>query len=151
MTAAVVLLILVFLAVLPHLIPGDPIETTLGPRATEEQMLQVRQEMGIDDPVLVQAGSFVWNALQGDLGRDFATNRPVSAMLAQAVPHTMALAFAALVLAVLLGIPFGVLAATKPDSLLDRITSVISVSFITMPSYVMGLFQIGRASCRERV
>ncbi len=140
MTAAVVLLILVFLAVLPHLIPGDPVETILGPRATEEQMLQVRQEMGIDDPVLVQAGSFVWNALQGDLGRDFATNRPVSAMLAQAVPHTMALAFAALVLAVLLGIPFGVLAATKPDSLLDRLTSVVSVSFITMPSFVMGLF-----------
>src|SRR5690625_1196299 len=140
MTFAVVLLILLFLAVLPHVIPGDPVENILGPRATEDRILQVRQEMGIDDPILVQAGNFIWNAFQGDLGRDFATNRPVTAMLAQAVPHTMALAFAALALAVLLGIPFGVLAATKPDSLLDRITSVISVSFITMPSYVMGLF-----------
>lgn len=140
MTLAVVLLILLFLAVLPHVIPGDPVENILGPRATEDRILQVRQEMGIDDPVLVQAGSFIWNAIQGDLGRDFATNRPVTAMLAQAVPHTMALAFAALALAVLLGIPFGVLAATKPDSLLDRLTSVASVSFITMPSFVVGLF-----------
>lgn len=140
MTFAVVLLILLFLAVVPHLIPGDPVENILGPRATDARIEQVREEMGIDDPILVQAGSFIWNAVQGDLGRDFATNRPVTTILAQAVPHTMALAFAALGMAVLLGIPFGVLAAAKPDSLLDRVTSVASVSFITVPSYVMGLF-----------
>lgn len=140
MTFAVVLLVLLFLAVVPHLIPGDPVENILGPRATEEGIAQVREEMGIDDPILVQAGSFIWNAAQGDLGRDFATNRGVTTILAQAVPHTMALAFVSLGLAVLLGIPFGVLAATKPDSLLDRVTSVLSVSFITVPSYVMGLF-----------
>lgn len=140
MTFAVVLLVALFLATIVHLVPGDPVENLLGPRATEARILQVREEMGLDDPIHVQVVSFVWNGLQGDLGRDFATNRPVTQLIANALPHTLILAVASLAMAFLLGVPLGVLAATKPDSLLDRFTSVVSVSFITMPSYVTGLF-----------
>ncbi len=140
MTVAVVLLVTLFLAGVVHLIPGDPVELLLGPRATDEMIANAREEMGLDDPIVVQVASFVWNAAQGDLGRDFATQRPVSMLVSNATFHTMSLAFLSLLLSVGLGIPLGVLAATKPDSLLDRTTSVISVSFITMPSYVTGLF-----------
>jgi peptide/nickel transport system permease protein len=140
MTVAVVLLVMVFLAGIVHLIPGDPVENILGPRATERQIALVRAEMRLDDPIHVQVASFMWNAVQGDLGRDFATNRPVTSLLRNVLPHTLVLAFASLGVAFLLGIPLGVLAATKPDSLLDRTTSLLSVSFITMPSYVTGLF-----------
>lgn len=140
MTFAVVLLVMVFLAAIVHVIPGDPVTIILGPRATEARIAQVQTEMGLDDPIYVQVASFIGTALQGDLGRDFANNRPVTSILALALPHTVALAFSALGLAILIGIPFGVLAATKPDSLLDRVTSLMSVSFITVPSYVMGLF-----------
>jgi len=140
MTFTVVLVVMVFLAGIVHLIPGDPVTIMLGPRATESAIAQVQAEMGLDDPVYVQVGSFIGNAFRGDLGRDFVNNRSVTSMLAVALPHTLALAFSALALAVLLGIPFGVLAATKPDSLLDRVTSIVSVAFITPPSYVVGLF-----------
>ena len=140
MTVAVVLLVTLFLAGIVHLIPGDPVELMLGPRATDQMIENAQQEMGLDDPIPVQVGSFIWNALQGDLGRDFATHRPVTMLVGSATAHTMALAFSSLFLSVVLGIPLGVLAATKPDSLLDRFTSVVSVSFITMPSYVTGLF-----------
>jgi peptide/nickel transport system permease protein len=140
MTFAVVLLVALFLATIVHLVPGDPVENLLGPRATEARILQVREEMGLDDPIHVQVVSFVWNGLQGDLGRDFATNRPVTQLIANALPHTLILAVASLAMAFLLGVPLGVLAATKPDSLLDRFTSVVSVAFVTMPSYVTGLF-----------
>ena len=140
MTVAVVLLVTLFLAGIVHLIPGDPVELLLGPRATDEMIANAQEEMGLDDPIVVQVASFIWNAAQGDLGRDFATQRPVSMLVGNATFHTMSLAFLSLLLSVGLGIPLGVLAATKPDSLLDRVTSVISVSFITMPSYVTGLF-----------
>ena len=140
MTLAVVLLVMLFLAGIVHLIPGDPVELILGPRATEARIAQVHEEMGLGDPVVVQIAAFIWNALQGDLGRDFATNRPVTSLIANVLPHTLTLAIASLGMAFVLGIPLGVLAATKPDSLLDRVTSLISVSFITWPSYVTGLF-----------
>jgi peptide/nickel transport system permease protein len=139
MTFAVVLLVALFLAAIVHLVPGDPVENLLGPRATQARIEQVRVEMGLDDPIPVQVGSFVWGAVRGDLGRDFATNRPVTQLIANALPHTLTLAIASLTMAFVLGVPLGVLAATRPDSLLDRMTSVVSVSFITMPSYVTGL------------
>lgn len=140
MTVAVVLVVMTFLAAIVHLIPGDPVENILGPRAPAGRIAQVQEEMGLNDPVYVQVGAFLWNAVQGDLGRDFATNRPVTSLIANALPHTLVLAITALGLAFVIGIPLGVLAATKPDSLLDRVTSVVSVSFITVPSYVSGLF-----------
>ncbi|MFP4634703.1 MAG: ABC transporter permease [Nitriliruptoraceae bacterium] len=140
MTFAVVLLVTLFLASMVHLIPGDPIELLLGPRATDEMIANAQEEMGLNEPIWAQVGQFMWNAAQGDLGNDLANNRPVSMLVGNAAVHTMTLAFFSLFLSVALGIPFGVLAATKPDSLLDRFTSVVSVSFITMPSYVTGLF-----------
>ncbi|CAN5369997.1 ABC transporter permease [soil metagenome] len=140
MTVAVLLVVMVFLAGIVHLIPGDAATLILGPRASEALVERVRSEMGLGDPVLVQIGSFMWNALQGDLGRDFITNRSVTSMVLNALPHTLVLAFVSLGMAIVAGIPLGVLAATRPDSLLDRFTSIASVSFITMPSYVMGLF-----------
>lgn len=140
MTAMVVLLVMLFLAGIVHLVPGEPATLILGPRASDAMIESVRAEMGLDDPVLVQVVSFVVNAVQGDLGRDFVSNRPVTDVVANVLPHTIALAVASLALAVLIGVPFGVLAATRPDSLLDRVTSIMSVSFITMPSYVVGLF-----------
>ncbi|MGH3097591.1 MAG: ABC transporter permease, partial [Streptosporangiales bacterium] len=100
---------------------------------------QVREQMGLDEPVWVQVGSFLWNAVQGDLGTDFVSHQPVTQILAAYLPHTVILAFAALGIAALVGIPLGVYAARKPGTIVDAVTSLISVSFITMPSYVSGL------------
>ncbi len=151
MTFLVVIVVMVFLSVLVHLVPGDPAKIILGPRATESLVATVRDEMGLDNPVHVQVWDFVTGALQGDLGRDFLSRVPVSELVLEALPHTIVLAVAAIGLAALLGIPLGVYAATKPNSLLDRVTAVVSVSLITMPYYIAGLFLLLLFSLKWRV
>ena len=139
MSVLVAILAMVFLSSMVHFIPGDPVRTLLGPRATPERSAKVRAEMGLDDPVLVQVYNFVRNALRGDLGRDFVSGREVTVIVAEALPHTFWLAIASLGLASLLGIPLGVYSAARPNSLADRLTSILAISFITLPSYVAAL------------
>jgi peptide/nickel transport system permease protein len=140
MTALVVLLVTTALAGIVHVIPGDPVDLMLGPRASDELAARVRAEMGLDAPILKQVLDFLVGALQGDLGRDFVSNRPVTAMVASALPHTVILALTSLLMAATGGILLGVYAATHPNTWTDRVASLVSVSFVTMPSYVGGLF-----------
>jgi peptide/nickel transport system permease protein len=139
MTAAVVLVVIVFLAVLARIVPGDPVTLIMGPRASPEFAAQVREEMGLDLPVWQQVGSYLGGVLRGDLGDDFISRQPVSEILAANLPHTIILAVTALGIAAAVGIPLGVFAGTRPGSLADSITSLLSVSMITMPSFVSGL------------
>ena len=139
MTIIVVLLAMVFLASLVHVIPGDPVKTILGPRASETLAERVRAEMGLDDPVPVQVFNFIANAVRGDLGQDFVSRLPVTQLLVQVLPHTIILALSSLGLAVLIGVPLGIYSAARPNTWGDRLTGVLSVSFITLPSYVAGL------------
>ncbi len=140
MTAIVLLIVMVFLSILVQFVPGDAARTLLGPRATEDQVLKIRSQMELDQPVHIQVAHFIWNTLHGEFGNDFWTGRPISSYIKDVLGHTAALAFASLGLAVLLGIPLGVFSATHPNSWVDRILAVISISFITLPSYVAGLF-----------
>ena len=140
MAVIVVLLLMVFLSVIVHLIPGDPVRTIMGPRASEELSETVRAEMGLDDPVPVQVYDFVKNAAQGDLGQDFVSHLSVMTLIGEALPHTLILAAAGLGLAAIIGIPLGVFASTRPNSLGDRMAGIVSISFITVPAYVAGLF-----------
>lgn len=140
MTLVVVLLSSIFLASLVHLIPGDPVQVILGPRATVSKSAQVRAEMELDKPVAVQVFNFVTRAAQGNLGKDFASGQPVTSILATALPHTLILAIVGLGLAALIGVPLGVYSATRPGSWIDGLLSLISVSMVTLPSYVAALF-----------
>src|SRR5262245_23567704 len=140
LTVIVVFLAMLFLASLVHFIPGDPVKTILGPRASESMAKRVRAEMELDDPIPVQLYNFMSKALQGDLGHDFVSRKPVTQFVAEALPHTIILAVASLGLAVLVGVPLGIYSAARPNSWGDRLTGVLSVSFITLPSYVAGLF-----------
>jgi peptide/nickel transport system permease protein len=140
MTVLVLLLVTIYLTLLIHVVPGDPAKTLLGPRANPDLIAKVRAAMDLDKPVPVQIGNVVWNLLHGDLGTDVFTGRPIGELIASALPHTLVLAWVSLGLAALIGVPLGVYSATHPDSWLDRITAVFSISFITIPSYVGGLF-----------
>ncbi len=140
MSLIVALLAMTFLVSLVHLIPGDPVRLILGPRASETMSQRVREEMGLDDPVPQQIFDFVRNALRGDLGRDFLSYRPVTSMIRDALPHTIILAVTSLGMAALLGIPLGVYSATRPNTWIDRLTGILSVMCITLPSYVAALF-----------
>ena len=139
MSIVVLLLSLLLLASMVHLIPGDPVKTILGPRASPALSERVRAEMGLDKPILVQVGEFIIKGLQGDLGRDFATGQPVIRLIGFALPHTILLALSSLGLAVLIGVPLGVYSATHPNTWIDRLTGLLSVWCITLPSYVAGL------------
>ena len=139
MTVLVIVLVMTFLGALVHIIPGDPVTLMLGPRATPVLIAQVRSQMELDIPVYAQVGNFMVNAAQGDLGVDFVTDTSVMNLVMQALPPTLALAALSLILAAVFGIPLGILSATRPNSLLDRVTAVFSVSMITIPPYVAGL------------
>lgn len=138
MMLAVLLILSVFLSLLVHIIPGEPARVLLGPRASPEYIEKVREAMYLDYPVHVQTGYFIWDILNGSLGTDVFTGRSINQMVANALPHTIILTFTSVGLAIIFGFPLGVLSASYPNTWLDRLTSLISISFITMPSYVVG-------------
>ena len=140
MTILVLLVVIVFLTLLVHITPGDPAKTLLGPRANEELIAKVRASMDLDKPIHVQIANAVLQTARLDLGTDIFTGRQISELVGAALPHTLILAWVSLGLAALIGVPLGVYSATHPDSWPDRVTAVFSISFITIPSYVAGLF-----------
>ncbi|MGH7339462.1 MAG: ABC transporter permease, partial [Candidatus Rokuibacteriota bacterium] len=104
-----------------HLIPGDPALTMLGERATPEKVAQVRARLGLDRPIWQQYLLYVGNALQGDLGVSIVRGDPVASDLLRRFPATVELAMAAIVVAVVLGIPIGVASAVWRNSVLDSL------------------------------
>ena len=140
MTILVLLLVITFLSLLVHIVPGDPAKTLLGPRANPDLIAKTRAAMDLDKSIPVQVRNFLWNILHGSFGTDVFTGRSIGMLVGSALPHTLVLAWVSLGLAVIVGVPLGVYSATHPDSWLDRITAVVSISFITVPSYVGGLF-----------
>ncbi|MGH9303803.1 MAG: ABC transporter permease [Acidimicrobiales bacterium] len=142
-TAAIVLLIVMaFLAILDRLIPGNPVTYIFGPRATPALIHQVRREMGLDVSVPVQIYQYIFQAVHGNLGVDFVTNQSVSSLVVENLPYTVVLSLSGLGVAVVIGVPLGVLAATRPGGLLDKTIGIVSVSVITAPSFVVGLLLI---------
>lgn len=139
MTLVVIIIVMSFLALLVHLIPGNPVSTIMGPRASPELAQIVRHNMGLDKSVPVQVLDFIGGAFKGELGVDFVSNLPVTTLVADALPQTLALAFTSLLIAVVVGIPVGVFAAKHANGPVDRLLAIASVSFITMPAFVVGL------------
>ncbi len=129
--------ILVFLFL--HLIPGDPAEAMLGDRATAEGVARLRALYRLDDPWPVQYLDYVGRALQGDLGRSIRTNNPVVQELGVRFPATAELTLAAILLATIVGIPAGILSATKRGSLFDHGSMIVALAGVSMPIFWLGL------------
>jgi peptide/nickel transport system permease protein len=125
-----------------QLIPGDPAAVLLGPLATPELRESFRQEMGLDQPVVVQIGRFFARVVTGDLGTDVLTQRPVLTTVAEQMPFTLALIAAGIGWAALLGIPLGCFAAVRRGSLADRVIALLSVSMIAVPSFVIAIYSL---------
>lgn len=138
----VVVIVMAFLAILDRLIPGNPVTYIFGPRANASLIRQVRHEMGLDVSVPVQIYQYIFNAVHGNLGVDFITNQSVSSLVMENLPYTVILAVSGLGLSVIVGVPLGIIAATRPGGLLDRTIAIVSVSVITLPSFVVGLLLI---------
>ncbi|WP_189043503.1 ABC transporter permease [Aliidongia dinghuensis] len=141
-TILVLLCATVLLFALTLLIPGNPAEVLLGPRATPEAVQAYSHAMGLDRPLLERLAIFLGNVLRGDLGRDIISGRPILDLVLEVFPYTLSLTLAAIGLAVLLGVPLGCYAATHPGSLADQVGAVTSVAFIAMPNFVVAVFLV---------
>ncbi|MGI8747857.1 MAG: ABC transporter permease, partial [Deinococcus sp.] len=144
--AGSVLVVLLGLSVLTFLIvqfiPGDPARVVLGVQATDENVAVLRERMGLNRPFWVQYGSWVWNALQGDLGRSLITGQAVTPQIMQRLPATLQLAGLALMIGVLIAFPAGILSALKPGSTTDVVTSVVSQVGVTIPDFWLGILLV---------
>jgi peptide/nickel transport system permease protein len=123
-------------------IPGDPAQLLLGQQATQAQVEQVRENMGLDKPVIVQYGIFLADAVRGDLGDSIVTGRPVTTELLARLPATLELTAFAMLVAILVGVPVGVISAVKQYSLLDKFTSVLALIGISMPIFWLAMILI---------
>ncbi|MCB2136546.1 MAG: ABC transporter permease [Rhodobacteraceae bacterium] len=125
-----------------YLIPGDPAAVALGPRATAAMREALRVKMGLDQPVWVQFWNFFINAWQGDLGNEVLSDRPVSKVVLEQLPYTLALIAGGMVWSVALGIPLGCWAAVKRGGLADRLVGILSVAVIAVPSFVVAIYAL---------
>ncbi|ADO76896.1 ABC transporter permease [Halanaerobium praevalens] len=132
--------VIVFLIV--HLIPGDPAQTMLGERATDQALERLREQMGLNDPLPVQFGSYVKDLLRGDLGRSIMSNNPVSNELSKRFPATLELSFFAIMFAVGIGVPAGIFAAVNQNSWFDNLSMLIALMGVSMPIFWLGLMFI---------
>jgi peptide/nickel transport system permease protein len=123
-------------------IPGDPAQIMLGQQATQAQVQQLRENMGLDKPIFVQYGLFLKDALRGDLGDSTVTGRPVTTELMVRLPATFELTAFAMLIAVLVGVPVGVISAVKQYSLLDKTTSVLALTGISMPIFWLAMILV---------
>jgi len=142
LSAAVVVAVVLVLFSLLYLIPGDPATVALGPRATPEAVERYSQKMHLDEPVVVQFLIYVKNAATGDLGVDVFSDRSVAEIVTDRMGFTLVLVTASLAWAVLLGVPLGCLSAARPNTLLDRVTGVISVGTIAVPSFLVSIWAL---------
>ena len=118
-----------------YITPGSPAQVILGENAPEEKVKQLEEEMGLNDPFLIQYGRFLKNGVQGDFGRSYQTNRPVFQDVLQRFPGTLKLTFAATFVALIIGIPIGIISATKQYSLMDSISMLLALLGVSMPGF----------------
>ncbi|PGH56269.1 glutathione ABC transporter permease GsiC [Azospirillum palustre] len=138
----VLLVISVFVFGFVHLLPGDPARLVAGTDATQQDVELVRQDLGLDQPLWVQYGRFLGNAVQGEFGRSMKSKRPVSQEIGERFLPTLYLTVVAMVWATLAGLLIGVASATKRGRWQDHVGMVVAVSGIAFPSFWLGLLMI---------
>jgi ABC-type dipeptide/oligopeptide/nickel transport system permease component len=141
---SLLILVVVMLAMyaMVFLVPGDPASLALGPRATPELKAALRERMGLDQPFLIQVGYFFGNVLRGDLGVDVWSKRPVLEQILEVFPNTLILGSVALGWALVTGVLLGCAAVVWRDTWIDRLLAVVSVSVISVPSFVVAIYML---------
>jgi len=124
------------------LTPGDAAAMILGNGATEESIKELREEMGFNDPTIVQYANYMKDLLTGDMGTSYSTGKSVAGEIGQRFPNTFKLTFSAIFIAILISIPIGVISATKQYSIFDNAGMIFALIGISMPSFWTGLMLI---------
>ena len=142
LTIPIVLGVILIVTLSFELIPGDPVALMLGEFATPEAVAELRTSLGLDRSLPIRYLSYIGDLLQGDLGRSIKDRRQVSEIIGETLPATLELAAAAILIAVAVGIPLGVISAARPNSLIDNLVRVISLAGLSMPVFWTGLVLI---------
>jgi peptide/nickel transport system permease protein len=139
-TLAITLLgLLLITFVIARVVPTDPVLSIVGERATPAQIAAIREKLGLDLPLWQQFVIYVWDAMRGDLGNSIKTGAPVASEIARYFPATLELATLGTIFGTLVGVPAGVLAATRPGSIADQIVRVVGLMGYSMPVFWLGL------------
>lgn len=131
--------------------PGDPARIILGDYATQEQVDELREEMGLNDTFLVRYGRYVLNAAQGDFGKSYRSNSPVVGEIAARFPVTLKISLMAIVIAVLIVIPVGIISAVKQYSFADILSTMAALLFTSIPAFWLGLLLIMFLSVQHHI
>ena len=122
--------------------PGDPAQLILGESASKTSIIALREEIGLNDPFILQYARFVGNAVTGDFGRSYTSGREVFSEIFSRFPNTLILAVIGMIIAVLIGIPVGIISATKQYSLVDSVSMIGALLGVAMPNFWLGLMLI---------
>ena len=122
--------------------PGDPVAIILGVEATEEAIKEVREQLGLDKPVIVQYLMYMSKLVRGDMGQSYAKSRDVAKEIITAFPPTIKLTFWGMLVAISIAIPIGIISATKQYSIVDNVCMVVALLGVSMPSFWLGLLLI---------
>ncbi len=125
-----------------RIIPGNPAIVILGPQASAEDVEKLNEELGLNDSIPEQFGNYVKGVVQGDLGKSYSYNEPVSDLLMDNFPNTAILAGFSILLALLIGVPIGIISATKQYSIFDYISMILALIGISMPIFWLGLMLV---------
>lgn len=132
--------VIVITFVLTRVIPSDPVAQWVGERASAQQRAQARRDLGLDKPLYVQFGRYVWQLLHGDLGYSLETHRAVASEMLDRLPSTIELVLIATLGSSLVGLPLGVISAKRKDRWPDHVSRILSVSCVSMPTFWIALF-----------
>ena len=131
----------VFVFLIIRLVPGDPVRTMLGFRANEENIATIRAQLGLDEPLIEQYLDWIGGVIRLDLGQDFISNVPITTLLAERLPVTLQLTLMSMTLAVLVGVPLGVIAATRHRNV-GRATTAYAIAGISIPDFWLGIMLV---------
>ena len=134
--------VLVITFLITRALPGDPAAFFAGPAATKEAVEQIRAQLGLDRGLLVQFGVYVRDLARGDFGQALTTGQPVLTELIQRLPASLELTGCGLALALLVGLPLGIVAAIRPGSWLDQLCRLVATLGVSLPSFFLGLLLI---------
>ena len=138
LTVPALWLVLTLVFLLIHIVPGDPVEQMLGEGAAPGQVAELRHSLGLDRPLPVQYGRYLWEVAHGDLGQSFKFQAPVRRVIFERYPATMQLAFVALLVCAAIAIPAGVISAHRRGHVADRAVSVFTLFGLAVPNFALG-------------
>jgi len=127
---------------LTRALPGDPAAYFAGPAATKEAIEQIRVKLGLDQPLIVQFGRYVADLARGELGNSLSTGQPVVTEIRTRLPASAELTLLGLILSVVVAVPLGILAATRPGSLMDHACRVVATAGVSLPVFFTGLILV---------